>query len=303
MSLPILGGVQSTTEKYTGFANWKPSLVNPTKEQLKAVTGIDLSNDIVYAGENDNGQPKCRIDIWGEQEQVGWSKISFFVENRSSLYTKQETGDTHGTYVNNQFATCYGFNGAPTGDKFDWFNKPGGVRILNEGEKEIVAFIKSMYGSTGLFIEEFAPVNWPDLCRGNVTELREVISQVETLAEVEGLTAEQLAGINVSKAAGTLGVVEVLFTIKENGFYQGIFNRYVGLANGKSRKTFKNDENYQADKKGKRLTSDFYSHRFVKWTNADNPELADPTGAHVPAGAEATVTAQSAVTMASQVFS
>jgi hypothetical protein len=159
--------VVSQNKLLIGIDKFKVIAINPNMEQLVSI-GINAQKEPEYLGVDKNSSPFTRIDIWLQGEkQTRPIKFTTFARNENESFKE----GTKTKYINNfgSTATC----GVDEQPNYDWF-KMVGVRKAYIGEEQLIKFLRAWVNSAAT--EEVFLETWPDIFRGNVKELRDVLA-------------------------------------------------------------------------------------------------------------------------------
>lgn len=160
--------------KYVGLFLAKVIAINPTIEEYKKVLGIELKEDSKatdYLGENKDGNTFLRVDFWLKNltnDVPEKLKVTYFLENIERT-NKDET--------NNQFINSVGQCSwaASEEELLSWFTKRA-VRPAKVGEEDLYNFLTKWLGKLDYRDEDTTlELNWKNLMKGNVKEIKEQI--------------------------------------------------------------------------------------------------------------------------------
>lgn len=208
---------------FTGLANFKPVMVNPTLAELEVV-GINFKEEPSYVTESD-GKKKVRVDIWGQvnaklnSEEVSFlQKLSFFIENG---FTESQAGNKE--FINDYGDSCWAKSLEEIDGKYTWFQNKN-IRQAYPGEPLLISFIKRWLSIGRNSIAKFD--NITKLVNGDVSELRTLVNTYKTKE------------------------VQVLLTVREyeGNYYQNIYNKYFGIPNSTNVKYWKKHLDEQTNK-------------------------------------------------------
>lgn len=163
-----IGANESTKEVlkggklYTGVANLKVVMINPTMEQLKAAS-YNPTKEPEYLSVNDEKNEKMRIDIYLTKSNPDVrAKVAFWIENKK----RTNKDGSKEQWINKNGVTCW----AATGTKptYEWF-KMEGARVAYVGEENLTNFIKAWANvdQEGQAVLD----NVEALAKGNIAEL------------------------------------------------------------------------------------------------------------------------------------
>jgi hypothetical protein len=177
--------------------------INPDAEWYNDELGIQLKEDskaTVYLGVTDEGVKTLRVDVWLQDIKSGEKfKVTFYLKDKAII---SKSGKTQ--FITDQCATSYAANKdyLPT-----WFIKRD-YRVAREGEPELCTFLAT-WTNINFYEDKDAKIvlEWKDLMKGNVSELRD---------EIEASAKDTIV------AMATVKTVETSDGIKE---YQAVFNK------------------------------------------------------------------------------
>jgi hypothetical protein len=194
---------------YTGLADFRPILINPTKEQLNKI-GVNYKEEPSYASVDPATQDKkVRIDIWGEvtsdsKEHADvkfFSKLSFFLDSSEKL---SSTGKFE--YINEFGDTGWVEEGVDPSTVYNWYTESTKNRKAKNGEGVLIGFLKKYLSVGKGQIAKIDNIN--NLLNGDVKELAGLFS------------------LNGTKK------IQVLLFVKEydGNYYQNVYSKYFGNA-------------------------------------------------------------------------
>jgi len=202
---------------YTGLADFRPVLINPTKDQLSSI-GVNFKEEPSYASvDPDTGDKKVRIDIWGEvlgevkdNAVKFYSKLTFFLDSTEKL---SSTGKYE--YINEFGDTAWVEEGVDPSTVYNWYTQSTKNRKAKNGEGLLISFLKKFLSVGKGQIAKIDNINL--ILDGNIKEL-----------------APLFPSNNTRK-------IQVLLTVKEydSNFYQNIYSRYFGNAGSTNVKWWK----------------------------------------------------------------
>jgi len=171
----IKGKKREQTEDFVkkiGMVEVSVIAINPSVEEYKDVLGIELKEEskaAQYLGESNDGNNYLRVDFWLQDTKEGQKfKVSFFLEDKNRM-NKDETKQQ---YINDIGVCSWG---ADESSLPAWFVKRE-VRNAHSGEEDFYSFLRTWLG--GLDYRENdteLQLNWKDLMKGKVSDLRELI--------------------------------------------------------------------------------------------------------------------------------
>lgn len=171
-----IGGKQRESNgdftKEVGLFEGTVVAVNPTIEQYKEILGKTLDEDSKaadYLGEKD-GNTTLRVDFWLEvvKDKGNFKKVSFFLEDK-----ERTNKDGNKNQYINAVGSC---SWAETEDGLpDWFVKRE-FRHAYVGEEELYNFMRTWLCELDYRSPETdLQLNWKNLMKGNVKEIKEQI--------------------------------------------------------------------------------------------------------------------------------
>ena len=205
--------------KFTGVGEVEVVAVNPTKEQLDALLGVETDKEPSYITEKADGSKSTRITFWlkpkGYETLVPMSIFLDHSERKSSSGKYQ--------FMNNQLKETWANTIEEVMDKINntdmgnWF-KPCGLRKAYGGEFQLYDFLITLGNLDIINSEDIQLDNLNAILSGDMTEIRNILN-----------TFNQ----NNNGSA----TVKVLFGINDKGYqdvYTGGFmnarsNRYTSL--------------------------------------------------------------------------
>lgn len=170
MSIKGRAREQKDFAKKTGFFEGEVVAINPDKEKLEKLLGIELDKDPEYLGKDENEKTKLNLVAWVKDVKTGELRnIRFFlkdIERINQLGTKKQ-------YINDIGMTTW----SDTEDNLpDWFaSRP--YRIAHEGEEELYNFAITWLNKLDTRdAETVLHFDWSKLMKGQVKELTEQIN-------------------------------------------------------------------------------------------------------------------------------
>src|SRR6476620_7519623 len=208
-----MSGIQGKTREEKNFES-RPLRVglgevkvvdfNPSAENYKEITGIDLKEDskaTEYLGESKESNTTLRLDVWVENVKSGEKdKNTYFLENKP----KENKDGTKKQYINNTGSCSWADdpNNLP-----DWF-KVREYRQAYQGEEEFYNFLKTWLSKLDYKdADTVLQLDWKKLMKNNLKDLKDQIGG-------------EYAGTFVSMY--TVRTVEKEDGVKE---YQSIYNK------------------------------------------------------------------------------
>ena len=177
--------------------------INPDAEWYNDELGVQLKEDsksTIYLGVTDEGVKTLRVDVWLQDVKTNDKfKVTFYLKDKAVI---SKSGKTQ--FITDQCTTSY----ADSEDYLPtWFVKRD-YHVCREGEAELCSFLLTW---TNINFKDDAEaqivLDWKDLMKGNVSELRDQIEINEK---------------NTVVAMATVKVVESSEGVKE---YQSVFNK------------------------------------------------------------------------------
>lgn len=189
--------------KKVGLFEGKVIAINPDAEWYNDELGMQLKEDskaTVYLGVTDDGTKTLRVDVWLQDIKSGDKlKVVFYLKDKPVI---SKSGKTQ--FITDQCSTTY----ADSEDYLPtWFTKRD-YHVCREGEAELCSFLAT-WTNINFYEDQDAQIllEWKDLMKGNVSELRDQIEACEKQTVV---------------ALATVKVVETAEGVKE---YQSVFNK------------------------------------------------------------------------------
>jgi predicted nucleic acid-binding protein len=189
--------------KKVGLFEAKVIAINPDNEWYNDELGIQLKEDskaTVYLGVTDEGVKTLRVDVWLQDIKTSDKfKVTFYLKDKAII---SKSGKTQ--FITDQCTTSY----AESEDYLPtWFVKRD-YHVAREGEPDLCTFLAT-WTNINFYEDQDAKIvlEWKDLMKGNVSELRE---------QIEACTKETVV------AMATVKTVETADGVKE---YQAVFNK------------------------------------------------------------------------------
>ena len=189
--------------KKVGLFEAKVIAINPDNEWYNDELGIQLKEDskaTVYLGVTDEGVKTLRVDVWLQDIKTSDKfKVTFYLKDKAII---SKSGKTQ--FITDQCTTSY----AESEDYLPtWFVKRD-YHVAREGEPDLCTFLAT-WTNINFYEDQDAKIvlEWKDLMKGNVSELRE---QIEASAK------------DTVVAMATVKTVETADGVKE---YQAVFNK------------------------------------------------------------------------------
>lgn len=189
--------------KKVGYFEGKVIAINPDAEWYNDELGMQLKEDskaTVYLGVTDEGVKTLRVDVWLQDIKSGDKfKTTFYLKDKAIV---SKSGKTQ--FITDQCSTTY----AESEDYLPtWFVKRD-YHVAREGEPDLCTFLAT-WTNINFYEDQVAKIvlEWKDLMKGNVSELRD---QIEVSAK------------DTIVPMATVKVVETSDGVKE---YQSVFNK------------------------------------------------------------------------------
>lgn len=177
--------------------------INPTAEEFKEMTGVDLPEDsklTEYLGTSRDGNTNLRVDIWLEEvKNKDRFKVTFFLEDKE----RENKDGSKKQYINNIGSCTWA---ADVNDLPEWFTKRE-YRVANVGEEELYNFMRTWLELDYSKLDADLSLDWKKLMKGNIRELKE---------QIGGAYSTNIL------ALATISVREKDGETKE---YQGVYNK------------------------------------------------------------------------------
>lgn len=175
MSSVIKGKVREQSEeivKKIGMAEVEVIAINPTEEEFKSILGMELkenSKAATYLGESKDGNAYLRVDFWVKLKEGSQKfKITYFLEDKKRV-NKDETKTQ---FINNIGICSWGEDDS---NLPSWFTKRE-FRTAKAGEEDFYSFLRSWLGGLDYAdADTELQLNWKDLMKGNVNDIKELI--------------------------------------------------------------------------------------------------------------------------------
>lgn len=187
--------------KKTGFFEGEVVVINPDREKLEKLLGLELEKDPEYLGKDENGNTKLNIVAWLKDVKTGELRnVRFFLKD----VFKENQAKTKKQYINDVGMTTW----ADDEDNLqDWF-KSRPYRVAREGEEELYNFAITWLNKLDTRdAETVLSFDWSKLMKGNVKEI-----------------AEQIGG----EYAGTICCLVTMRTVNKDGQpmeYEQVYNK------------------------------------------------------------------------------
>lgn len=189
--------------KKVGLFEAKVIAINPDAEWYNDELGMQLKEDskaTVYLGVTDEGVKTLRLDVWLQDIKTNDKfKVVFYLKDKAVI---SKSGKTQ--FITDQCSTTY----AESEDYLPtWFTKRE-YHVCREGEAELCSFLAT-WTNINFYEDSEAQIllEWKDLMKGNVSELRD---------QIDACMKETVV------AMATVKTVETADGVKE---YQSVFNK------------------------------------------------------------------------------
>jgi hypothetical protein len=181
--MALAGKKREITEytKKVGWFEFAPEFFNPTKEQLEEFLGRTFEKDVEYLGEDDEGNKKVVINVWGTDTKSG-DKYSIRFALINKRVVSKNTGKIQ--YINQVGDTQYAED---KDNLMDWFSnfmskedkKTGEKKVLGQktvreaivGEEALYKFLRATMKLDYFDPETNMVLDTKDLLKGDVREM------------------------------------------------------------------------------------------------------------------------------------
>lgn len=204
--------------KKTGMFEATPVAVNPTREELEDLLGVQLERDIEYTSVDSNGKDKITLSFWLKEKQTGGLfNLKFFL-TKQEKESRNKAGNFQ--YIN-EIGVCTW--ATDPSEMKDWFTRRA-YRKAVVGEEELHDFMRCWlnldYGApdTTLLLDT------TKLFKGNVSEIRECIKNFSDT------TVCAMATVRVIK--DDAGETKEYQSVYNKRFLPGDCIKYFGAAKG-----------------------------------------------------------------------
>lgn len=133
---------------YVGVGSFKVMAVNPTKEELSAIYGREVSDASVnYTTVEDDGSKKTRVDFILQstpglcKDEKFITKVSYFISSKKRVSRDESKISVINTYGQSTFIPVEDFQNNRVPENQSWYIKDG-MRAALVGEAELTAFMK-----------------------------------------------------------------------------------------------------------------------------------------------------------------
>lgn len=190
--------------KKVGLFEAKVIAINPTAEEYKDMTGVDLPADsklTEYLGTSKDDNSFLRVDVWLQEIKNGDRfKVTFFLEDKD----RENKDGTKKQYINNIGGCTWA---ADENDLPEWFTKRE-YRVAKMGEEDLYNFLRVWLGELDYSKESTVlQLEWKKLMKGNVKDLKDQVDGAYSVNVVA------LATVSIKEKDG------------ENKEYQSIYNK------------------------------------------------------------------------------
>ncbi len=164
--------LNSVTGKFIGVFKGKVMAVNPSKEELGKLLGVELENEYSYIGETPEGQRKLTLSIWSQDTDGGRMFNTRFYMIEKERESQKNPGSFQ--YINDVGACNWQSdeNNLP-----QWFTSDRTYRKAYVGEEEVHEFMRAWLNkldfrnpTTHVLLDS------KKMFSGDVSELRDAIS-------------------------------------------------------------------------------------------------------------------------------
>lgn len=164
--------------KYVGMFNGNIVTVNPTKDEMEKILGINSDKEPEYMSENqENGAKRVTLSFWLKEVSLNtFFNVRFNLEDTVKV---AKSGNKQ--FINSIGTTSY----ADDIDNVPDFIKENDreIRLAKNGEESLYKFLRAWlsqlnYGDPNTELK----LDWKTLMKGNMKELREAINNFSTQA-------------------------------------------------------------------------------------------------------------------------
>ena len=203
-----IGGKQREAQvefqKKVGLFEADVVAINPTKEELEKLRGVELKEDskeTEYLGERE-GNTTFRVDVHLKEKKEGdIFKVSFFLSDEE----RENKEGTKNQYINSVGICSWADD---PNNLAEWFTKDRTYRVAYSGEEELYNFLRMWLNKLDYrHAETTLELDWKRLMRGDVRDLR---------AQIDG----EWCG-----SVGALATVAIKERDGETREYQGVYNK------------------------------------------------------------------------------
>lgn len=253
---------------YTGVANVKVNMINPTKVELEA-KGMQPQKEPEYLTKDNNGVEKLLLQFYMYKEftlpnsttlEKIYPKRAFWIENK--VRTNKE-GNKY-EWINKFGVTAWSTSSTEA-PNYDWFKKEG-ARPALVGEAKLTKFIKAW---ANVDLNDQATLDNPvALAKGDLSEIKGLF------AMIPGNEVQVLLGVNIT----------------EKGNYQDVYDGHFERATNKDftrwqKELAKDGQEFKSDFQGDLKFKEYTGSSTVAQdtaTNLDVPGSSAPTGGGIP---------------------
>lgn len=180
-------------KRYIGVGKFNILSVNPCKEEIEKLYNTTLEKEPEYVGiKKDTNTPQIRIDFIAKEETLNFiTRFSFFI-NKEEMYNKDKTKvQMINNYGETTWLTVEDAEKGVIPDNQKWFRTEG-IRPAYQGEEALIGFLKAFLniqpksykkadGTEVINSDEDSTIyieNWDNYFKGNVKELKDIISSI-----------------------------------------------------------------------------------------------------------------------------
>lgn len=235
---------------YTGVANAKIQMINPTKAELEA-KGLNPQSDPIYLTTDNNGISKVLINLYMIIESAKiYPKRAFWIENK----VRKNKENTKTEWIN-KFGNTAWSDSETTPPNYTWF-KTDGARPALIGEGKLTKFIKA-WANVDL-VSQATLDNPTALAKGDISEIKALF------AIIPNNEVQVLLGVRAT----------------DKGNYQDVYDGHFDRANNKDYSKWKKE----LEKDGNEYKSDYQGDlNFKPFTGSSIVAQDAPTDLNVPA--------------------
>lgn len=197
--MPVKGKVREIKEfsKSVGLFESSPIAMNPSREELEKLLGVEIERDPEYLKEDqEDGIQTLRLTVWlKEVLKGGLFPLQFFLKDAERI----NKDGTKKQYINSVGDTSWADE---PGNLPTWFDENGKTyRVAKVGEEEMYKFLRSWLIVDTREAGAELDFDWKKLMRGNVKELTDLIGGPYSTDPVKGssTTVVALATVATSK--------------------------------------------------------------------------------------------------------
>lgn len=177
---------------FTGVENFKVMAVNPSKDELEALYGREISYEPEYIGtqtvkdgDGEREVEQLRLDFYLDNDDAGntiTTKASFYVMNTHHM---SQTGKVKviNDFGKTTWLTKDQIQSKDVPDNMSWYNTSG-LKVAKRGEEEVIDFIANLLnlpwdltkmGDPSDGHAKFEKDKWADMFKGNFLYLQSII--------------------------------------------------------------------------------------------------------------------------------